>query len=382
VAGWDEVPRLGRVTDRVDLAVVGGGIIGLACAWRAAQRGLAVRLLDGGGPGSASYAAAGMLAPASELGESARRLVPLSRASYARYPAFVEELEQATAAEVAFRLCGSLVVALDEDAEPELGALHALQQEEGLESELLDAAACRALEPRLAGETRAGLWTRDEGQVDPRALVAALREACVAAGVRIDHGAHVGRALLDGDRLTGVATANEEIRADHVLLAAGAHSGAADWLPEAVRPPVEPVKGQLLRARLPEPPATHLVRSASAYVVPRPDGRVVVGATSERSGFDESRSPEVETQLLAAARRFLPAIVAVADVEHCVGFRPGTPDGLPIVGATALDGLLVATGHYRNGILLAPVTADAIAALLTGAEPPPELAAADPRRFA
>jgi glycine oxidase len=149
-----------------------------------------------------------------------------------------------------------------------------------------------------------------------------------------------------------------------------------------VRPPVEPVKGQLLRARLPEPPATHLVRSASAYVVPRPDGRVVIGATSERSGFDESRSPEVEAQLLAAAGRFLPAVAAVTQLEHCVGFRPGTPDGLPFVGATALDGLLVATGHYRNGILLAPVTADAIAALLTGEEPPPELAAADPRRFA
>jgi glycine oxidase len=144
---------------------------------------------------------------------------------------------------------------------------------------------------------------------------------------------------------------------------------------------VEPVKGQLLRARLPEPPATHLVRSAAAYVVPRPDGRVVVGATSERSGFDESRTPEAKEHLLAAATRLLPAIEGIAEVEHCVGFRPGTPDGLPLIGATALDGLLVATGHYRNGILLAPVTADAITALLTGDALPPELTAADPRRF-
>jgi glycine oxidase len=376
------VPRLGRVTERVDLAVVGGGVIGLACAWRAAQRGLTVRVLDAAGPGAgnASHAAAGMLAPASELGESARRLVPLSRASYARYPAFVAELEEATGADLAFRLCGSLVVALDEAAEPELAALHALQQAEALESELLDAQACRALEPRLGAETRAGLWTRDEGQVDPRALVAALRAACAAEGVRTDHDAPVERALLEGDRLAGVATAREDIGARQILLASGAHSAAA-WLPAEVRPPVEPVKGQLLRARLPKPPATHLVRSAAAYVVPRPDGRVVVGATSERSGFDESRTPEARQHLLDAATRLLPAIGGIAEAEHCVGFRPATPDGLPLIGATGLGGLLVATGHYRNGILLAPVTADAVAALLTGEEPPPELAAADPRRF-
>jgi glycine oxidase len=369
------------VTERVDLLVVGGGVIGLACAWRAAQQGLSVRLLDAGGSGAASHAAAGMLAPASELGESARRLVPLSRASYARYPGFVAELEEATGADLAFRLCGSLVVALDTDAEPQLAALHALQQEEGLASELLDGAACREREPGLAADTRAGLWTRDEGQVDPRALVAALRDACATRGVRIDHDVAAERALLAGDRLAGVATVDEEIPAQHVLLAAGARSAAA-WLPAEVRPPVEPVKGQLLRARLPKPPAAHLVRSTRAYVVPRPDGRVVVGATSERSGFDESRTPEAREELLAAATRFLPAIAGVTDMEHCVGFRPGTPDGLPLIGATALDGLLVATGHYRNGILLAPVTADAIAALLTGAAPPPELALADPRRFA
>ena len=141
------------------------------------------------------------------------------------------------------------------------------------------------------------------------------------------------------------------------------------------------MKGQLLRARLPDPPARVLVRSADAYVVPRPDGRVVVGATSELSGWDESRTPEARVELLAAATAFLPAIAGLSDAEHCVGFRPGTPDGLPLIGATALDGLLVATGHYRNGILLAPFTAAAIAALLADEQPPPELASADPLRF-
>ncbi|MDX6504928.1 MAG: glycine oxidase [Gaiellaceae bacterium] len=370
------------MSERFDLVVVGGGVIGLACAWRAAQRGLQVCVLDAGAPGSASQAAAGMLAPASELGESARRLTALNRASYAAYPAFVAELQEATGTELCFSLCGCLVVALDAEAEPELEALHALQQAEGLQSELLDAAGCRALEPAIGSDVRAGLWTRDEGQVDPRGLVAALEQACAAEGVSIEHGATVEHAELEGERIVAVATKTERFPAERVLLAAGARSGTEAWLPAAVRLPVEPVKGQLLRGRLAEPPARLLVRSASAYVVPRPDGRVVVGATSERSGFDESRTAEARDELLAAATRFLPAIAAVRDPEHCVGFRPGTPDGLPLIGATAVDGLLVATGHYRNGILLTPITATTVEALLTGDAAPPEAAAADPARFA
>jgi glycine oxidase len=370
------------VSERYDLVVAGGGVIGLACAWRAAQRGLSVRVLDAGAPGSASQAAAGMLAPASELGESARRLTALNRASYARYAPFVSEVEELTGVDLAFRLCGSLVVALEPDAEADLDALHAAQREEGLETELLSGEACRELEPALSGETRLGLWTREEGQVDPRALVEALERACVAAGVEVEHGAEVVAAEIAADRITAVATASRSIAAGHVLLATGARSGAAAWLPAEVVPPVEPVKGQLLRTRLPEPPARHLVRSASAYVVPRPDGRVVIGATSERSGFDETPSPEARRRLLDAAIRFLPGLAAMEEPEHCVGFRPGTPDGLPVVGRTRLEGLLVATGHYRNGILLAPLTGDAIAALLTDEEPPAELAAASPARFA
>jgi glycine oxidase len=322
-----------------------------------------------------------MLAPASELGESARRLTPLNRASYALYPGFVAELEELTGGDLAFCLCGSLVVALDEEAEPELDALHAAQQAEGLATELLEAEACAALEPGLSPDVRRALWMPDEGQVDPRALVAALERACSIAGVTFLRGARVERAELDGGRITAVATATARVEAGSVLLAAGARSGSEDWLPEAARLPVSPVKGQLLRARLPEPPARVLVRSADVYVVPRPDGRVVVGATSELSGWDESRTPEARVELLASATAFLPAIAGVRAPEHCVGFRPGTPDGLPLIGATAIDGLLVATGHYRNGILLAPFTAAAIAALLAGEPPPPELAAADPRRF-
>jgi glycine oxidase len=368
------------MSEGVDLVVVGGGVVGLACAWRASQRGLRVRVLDAGS-GSASHAAAGMLAPASELGESARRLAPLSRASYALYPDFVAELEDATGTDLAFRACGSLVVTLEEDGAAELEALHALQRSEALETELLDADAARALEPGLSTAVLRALWTRDEAQVDPRALLHALRSACILTGVEVEPDARVERAELDHGRIVAVATATASYAADRVLLAAGARSGSAPWLPEDARPPVEPVKGELLRGRLPAPPAHALVRSTSAYVVPRPDGRVVVGATSERSGFDDAPSPDVEARLRGAATRFLPALARMTDVEHSVGFRPGTPDGLPVVGATRLPGLLVATGHYRNGILLAPVTAAGIAALLTGEDPPATLAAADPLRF-
>jgi glycine oxidase len=369
------------MSERFDLVVVGGGVIGLSCAWRAAQRGLRVAVLDADAPGNASYAAAGMLAPASELGESGRALTELSRASFAEYPRFVAELEDATGADTSFRICGSLHLAFDADERQTLERTHELQQDQGLDTELLDAAACRVREPGLGGEIEAGIWSAAEGQVDPRALLRALRLACARHAVHLEQ-TRVERADVRGGRLVAVQTSTETFRAERFLLATGARSGEQSWLPREHRPPVEPVKGELLRGRLPTPPAQALVRSDRAYVVPRPDGRVVIGASSERAGFDATPSPTIRQELLDEGRRLLPALGALTELEHCVGFRPGTPDGLPLIGETTLEGLLVATGHYRNGVLLAPITANAIAALLTTESPPSAVTAADPVRFA
>jgi glycine oxidase len=369
------------MNERFDLVVVGGGVIGLACAWRAAQRGLRIAVLDAAEPGNASHAAAGMLAPASELGENSRALTELSRASLAEYPDFVAELEEVSGTAVAFRVCGSLQVALDGEERRALEQLHQLQQDDGLETELLDAAACRAREPGLATDIETGIWSAAEGQVDPRALVRALRLACTRHAVRLER-TRVEGADLHSGRLVAVETSAGRFAADRFLLAGGARSGEQPWLPQEHRPPVEPVKGELLRGRLPMPPARALVRGSDAYVVARPDGRIVIGASSEHAGFDATPSPSVRELLLAEGSRLLPALEAVTELEHCVGFRPGTPDGLPLIGETDLEGLLLATGHYRNGVLLAPVTAIAIAALLIGEPPPLVVTAAAPSRFA
>lgn len=352
------------MSERFDLVVVGGGLIGLACAWRARQRGLETCVLDAGDPGNASRAAAGMLAPASEVGESAPEIAALGKASYEAYPAFVAELEEAGGVGAAFRVCGVLQVALDGAGVAQLEEMHAVQRAAGLATELLDGPACRAREPGLAEAVVAGIWSGEEAQVDPAALVEGLEVACRRAGVVLRARTRVDAAEIEGERIQAVAAGGERFEAERFLLATGAHTGEQTWLPPGVRPAVGPVKGQLVRGRLPAPPASALVRSGHAYVVSRADGRVVVGASSEHAGFDDTPSPETRARLLAAAVALLPALAALEDVHDVVGFRPSTPDGLPVVGRTELENLLVATGHYRNGVLLAPLTADTIAALL------------------
>jgi glycine oxidase len=384
-----------------DVVVVGGGVIGLSAAWRLAQRGASVTVVDAGivdgafGPasgaaafGAASGVAAGMLAPVTEARLGEEPLLALNRASWARWPAFAAEVADAAGRPVGYRADGTLVVALDADDRAALEELAARHRLMGLEVSLLRAREARAVEPGLAPGVRGGMLAAGERSVDPEALVPALRDAAAAAGVTL-LSAKVERVTIGpGGGVTGVALmSGETLAAATTVLAAGCRSGSIPGLPEGARPPVRPVKGQILTLRQdPGDPLVGrtlrgLVRGSSIYLVPRDDGRVAVGATVEERGWDARPTAGGAYELLRDALALVPGLDDAELVAVRTGLRPGSPDDLPMVGPGAVDGLVVATGHHRNGILLTPITAEAVAAAVLGEPVPAEVAACDPRRF-
>ena len=369
-----------------DAVVVGGGAIGLACAWRAARRGVRVRVLERDQPGAgASHVAAGMLAPVGEASWGEEALMRLALASARAWPRFAAELAADSELEVGYEPCGALHVALDRDESEELRRRYELMESFDLGVEWLDPRACRNLEPGLAPACAAGVHAPGEAAVDPGLLVPALTAAVEHCGGQVFVEAEVTNALTDDGRLAGVITADgREHRAEHVVLATGAWSGAAPWLPPLARPPVRPVKGQILtlRGNPDQPVCRRILALERGYLVPRPDGRLIVGATVEERGFDIQVTAGGVHELLREAYRALPDVAELELVEALAGLRPGTPDNAPLVGPGALHGLVLATGHYRNGILLAPISAEAVAALLAQDPPPPEAEVAHPGRFA
>jgi glycine oxidase len=352
-----------------DLVVVGGGVIGLSCAWRAARSGARVAVVDRSQPPTgATRVAAGMLAPVGELAFGEPELLKLTLAAARLYPDFVAELEQASGVSTEYRPDGALHIALDRDEAAELRRVHELQRSLGLGAEWLPPRRCRELEPGLTPSLNGGVHAPDEASVDPRALMEALLRGLEAEGALLLTETGVDAALLDGERVVGVRTeSGRELRAATVVLAAGAWS-SAEWLPEPARPPVRPVKGQILelRSRDGAAPCSRIVASERVYLVPRPDGRLVVGATVEEQGFDTAVTAGGVHELLREAYRLLPEVAEMELVEATAGLRPGTPDNMPLIGASGLDGLLWATGHYRNGILLAPLTAKMLVEQLDG----------------
>ncbi|MEX0973606.1 MAG: glycine oxidase ThiO [Solirubrobacterales bacterium] len=357
-----------------DAIVVGGGVVGLCCAWRLAQRGARVAVLDRDRPpAGATRVAAGMLAPVGELAFGEPRLLELTLAAAALYPGFVAELEAASGVSTGYRRDGALHVALDRDEAAELRRVHELQRSLDLGAEWLPPRRCRELEPGLTPSLSGGVHAPGEGSIDPRALTAALLAALEAAGVELRTGTEVEAALFEGERLTGLRLAGgDELRAATVVLAAGAWSSQATWLPEHTRPPVRPVKGQILelRARDGAAPCRRIVASERVYLAPRPDGRLIAGATVEEQGYDTAVTAGGVHELLREAYRLLPEVAEMELVEAAAGLRPGTADNLPLVGPAPIDGLFWATGHHRNGILLAPLAADRLAELLGGATAP------------
>lgn len=365
-----------------DVVVVGGGAIGLCCAWRLAQAGAKTVVLDRAEPpAGATRVAAGMLAPIGELAFGEPELLRMTIAGAEVYPGFVAELEAATGLSSGYARHGALHVALDRDEASELRRVHDLQRSLGLGAEWLPPRRCRELEPGLTPSFNGGVHAPDEAAIDPRRMTAALLAALEGEGVEVRCGTDVVAPILDGERLEGVRTASGgELRAGHVVLATGAWAGAESWLPEAARPPVRPVKGEILELRAPDgaAPCERIVASERVYLVPRPDGRLIVGATTEERGFNATVTAGGVHELLREAYRLLPDVAEMELVEAMAGLRPGTPDNLPLIGPGALDGLILACGHYRNGILLAPITADAVAGLLAGRDLPEPLAAAQP----
>jgi glycine oxidase len=369
-----------------DAVIVGAGVIGLSCAWRAAQRGQKAIVLERAVPASgATGVAAGMLAPVGELTFGERKLLEMTLASAEAFPEFIAELEQRSGQRAGYDRAGALHIALDRDEAAELRRIHELQRSLGLDAEWLTQGRCRQLEPGLAPSLAGGVHAPHEAAISPRALVAALLAALEAAGVEVRSGAEVTEALIEGGRLEGVRTAGgDELRAANVVLAAGCWSGSAAWLPPEAQPSVRPVKGQILELRGPatEPVCERIVASERVYVVPRVDGRLIVGATVEERGFDLTVTAGGVHELLREAYRLLPDVAELELVEASAGLRPGTPDNLPLIGPAAFDGLVLATGHYRNGILLAPLTANAVAASLSGEAISGPVRAASPERLA
>jgi glycine oxidase len=368
-----------------DVVVIGAGTIGTAIAWRCAQRGHTVALVDPAPNRGAWRTAAGMLAPITELHYAETPLFQLSRASLAGYPAFVQELAALTGQPIAYWPCGTLSTAWDTADLAALRDLHAFGRSVGAEAQLLSPRELRELEPALSPGLPGGFLASGDHQVDPRTLHAALWAAAQAAGVRV-FTSHAG-VQVSGDRVTGVRLADGTmLDSPTVVVAAGAWSGRIDGVPAEFAAAVRPVKGQTLRLRLPgEPRLRHVVRASvkgsPIYLVPRKDGGIVIGASSEEAGFDLEPRAGAIYELLRDAQTVLPELSEAVFEDVSTGLRPGSPDNAPLIGAAGLAGLIHASGHFRNGILLTPVTADAVAELVSNGALPDAVAPFAPARF-
>lgn len=340
-----------------DVIVVGAGIIGCSVAHELARRRLRVLVLDRQEPGKeASWAAAGMLTPAAESSE-AQPLVPLANASLALYYEFIQQIEHISDMKMDYRRDGALEVFFGDSAMEHLQEWLAGIRAAGFHPEPLSAEDLRRMEPGLAEDAAAGAYLADEGAVDNRLLSEAVAEAARREGVEIRAGQEVTRLLLSGGRATGVETRQDRWPARHVLLAAGSYTAQIEGAQRYA--PTIPARGQMAALRPVSMPVRHVLRGPS-YLVPRQDGRLLIGATVERAGFEKALTAVGIGRLLSDAVRMVPELAGAPVIETWCGLRPDTPDHLPILGPCDVEGLWFATGHYRNGILLAPATARAL----------------------
>ena len=342
------------------MAIVGGGIIGCAIAFALAAEKLKIVVLDRQQPGrEASWAAAGMLSPAPDSPRD-HLLVPLSKESLRLYPEFVRAIEESSGKPVDYTRKGTLQVFTGAAAEAERNAMLAEHRELGLASEAISLGDAHNSEPALNPAISAVLHLPEEESVDPRLLMDSLFVAAANRGVEIRPGFSVASLIEEGDRCAGALAANgEKIQAKHVIIAAGCFSGeiagsAGKRIPSI---PTRPVRGQMLALRQSNLALRHVLRSERGYLVPRSDGRIVAGSTSEDAGFHKSVTAGGIRKIVEAGLELCADLGSAEILETWSGLRPGTPDDLPILGLTNMEGLILATGHYRNGILLAPVTA-------------------------
>lgn len=372
---------------RPSVGIVGAGVCGLGIGWRLAAAGCRVDIFDRAEPGrAASWAAAGMLAARAEAEPGEETLLALNLASQEMWPGFAAELAGAGGISVDYRDEGTLIVALDRDDAEALRFTYDYQRRQGLDVRWLSGAEARKREPFLSPNVGAGVYSPGDHQVDNRKLVEALLHAFRAAGGHLHAGVEVEAIDVEGGRARGVVLANESDtrRYDVVVLAAGARSRDVAGLPDALRPPVRPLKGQMLSLQMdPEDPLLrHVLWAPGVYLVPRLDGRMIVGATVEEKGFDPSLTAGGVLDLLRSAWEALPGVTELPIVELWVGHRPTSRDDAPILGPTPVDGLVMATGHHRNGILLTPVTADAVSHYILHGKVMPVIAPFSIARFA
>jgi glycine oxidase len=365
-----------------DVIIIGGGISGLALARELAQRRLSVTVLEHHHPGrEASWASAGMLAPQGELSEGP--FLALCLESNRRYPAFRAAVEEETGIRCYHREAGTLALAITDEDEAEFHHTFGRQREDGLAVEWISGEDARRLEPSLSDRVRGGMYLPNDKHVENRLLVPALEQACRQLGVEIVCGAHVIRVLEDGGRTVGVETILGTWHGATVVNAAGSWAATIGVPDPALRPPVFPVRGQMLAITLPSPAfLSRVVRSPRSYLVPRHDGRLFLGATMEQVGFDKRNTVWGINKLLSGALELFPALEGCAIQEMWAGLRPGSADNFPILGVTPLPGYVLATGVFRNGLLLAPVISQLLAELIVSGETPALLAPFSIDRFA
>ena len=363
-----------------DVAIIGGGIMGSAVALRLAQRGVAVTVIERGIPGAeASSAAAGILGPQMEA-DGPGPLLELGLQSRALYPGLAAELRELTGIDVGYARSGVLAVAFDEAGEAALQARRAWQIARGLKVEALAGEAARALEPALGPAVRAALAFPDDAQVVARELARAFSQAAAVAGARFLTGRYVRRVRIEAGRATGVELDGETLPAGVVVVAAGSWSGLVEGAgisPAVVRP----ARGQLVSIETRPPLFRHVVSAPGGYLVPRRDGTVVAGSTVEMVGFHKQVTVGGLAAILTLARTLIPGLADAPVTATWSNFRPFTEDHLPVLGATPVAGLVLATGHYRNGILLAPITAQVIAELIATGRSPIDLQPFSVQRF-
>jgi glycine oxidase len=348
---------------KFDAAVAGGGLIGGSIALELARAGLRVGLFDRQGPGQeASWAGAGILSPAPESAAMIS-LVPLAKASMAIYPEFVRMVEEISGQSVGYRPKGTLQAIFARDAREELSTVIALHHGLGLKAEPLRAADARELEPALSEELEAAVWRPEEASVDNRALTQAVLEAARRSGVQFFNGTGVEAIWREGGRCVGLHLKNEKVEAQWTVVAAGCYSANIEGV--ATYAPVRPAKGQMIALRAGDLKIERVLWSEKIYLVPRNDGRVLAGATVEYTGFEKGLTAGGLEKILAGTLELAPSLANARVEETWAGLRPDSPDHLPILGPTELDGLLVATGHFRGGILLTPITAQLVREWMT-----------------
>jgi glycine oxidase len=348
---------------KFDAAIAGGGLIGGAIALELARAGLSVALYDKQRPGTeASWAGAGILSPAPESA-GMFPLVPFGKASLAQYPSFVALIEELSGHETSFRPRGTIEAIFSRDARTKLSTIIALHHGLGLRAQALSGDDARELEPALSDETEAGVLRPDEASVDNRRLTTAILEAAKRSGVSIFAGESVQGILRDGQRCSGLQLQNEKIEAAWTIIAAGCFS--ADIEGVAVYAPVRPARGQMVALRAGNLKIDRVLWSDKIYLVPRNDGQILAGATVEYAGFEKKLTAGAMEKILTGAIELAPDLADSEIAETWCGLRPDSPDHLPILGPTDLDGLLIATGHFRSGILLTPITAKLICEWIT-----------------